>query len=63
MQSQKIATYFFLLCNHANIMSNVHTLKDIKNRGHRLGSTYEQELKKKLKSAINFNSEIIEVAG
>ncbi|UZO28438.1 uncharacterized protein OCT59_021960 [Rhizophagus irregularis] len=39
-------------------MSNVHTLKDIKDRGHRLGSTYEQELEKKLKIAIDFNSEI-----
>ncbi|CAB4399804.1 unnamed protein product [Rhizophagus irregularis] len=39
-------------------MSNVHTLKDIKNRGHRLGSAYEQKLEKKLRTAINFNSEI-----
>ena len=39
-------------------MSNVYTLKDIKNRGHRLGSIYEQELKKKLKSITEFNSEI-----
>src|SRR4051794_19711825 len=39
-------------------MSNVYTLKDIKNRGHRLGSAYEQELEKKLKTAIDFNSEI-----
>ncbi|RGB24774.1 hypothetical protein C1646_772608 [Rhizophagus diaphanus] len=41
-------------------MSNVHTLKDIKNRGHRLGSTYKQELKKKIRTAIDFNSEIID---
>src|SRR6266496_5081095 len=41
-------------------MSNVHTLKDIKNRGYWLGSAYEQELKKKLRTAINFNSEIID---
>jgi hypothetical protein len=41
-------------------MSNVHTLKDIKNGGHRLGSTYEQELEKKLRSAIDFNFEIID---
>ncbi|PKB93678.1 hypothetical protein RhiirA5_440626 [Rhizophagus irregularis] len=41
-------------------MSNVYTLKDIKNRGHWLGSAYEQELKKKLKTAIDFNSEIID---
>src|ERR1043166_6366101 len=40
-------------------MSNVHTLNDIKDRGHRLDSTYEQELKKKLRTAIDFNSEII----
>src|SRR5438034_7459976 len=39
-------------------MSNVHILKDIKDRGHRLGSTYEQELEKKLRTAIDFNSEI-----
>src|ERR1044072_1546997 len=41
-------------------MSNVHTLNDIKDRGHRLGSTYEQELEKKLRTAIDFNSEIID---
>ncbi|CAB4375227.1 unnamed protein product [Rhizophagus irregularis] len=41
-------------------MSNVHTLKDIKDGGHRLGSTYEQELKKKLRSTIDYNSEIID---
>ena len=40
-------------------MSNVHTLKDIKNRGHRLGSAYEQELENKLRTAIDFNSKII----
>jgi hypothetical protein len=39
-------------------MSNVYTLKDIKNRGHWLGSAYEQELEKKLRTAIDFNSEI-----
>src|SRR5206468_2546006 len=47
-------------------MSNVHTLNDIKDReggsykkpGHRLGSVYEQELKKKIKSVTEFNSEI-----
>ncbi|RGB40471.1 hypothetical protein C1646_753315 [Rhizophagus diaphanus] len=39
-------------------MSNVYTLKDIKDRGHRLGSTYEQELKKKIRSVIKFNFEI-----
>src|SRR5215213_3810346 len=49
---------FFLLCNHANIMSNVHTLNDIKNRGHQLSSVYEQELEKKLRSVTEFNSEI-----
>ena len=39
-------------------MPNVYTLKDIKDGGHRLGSTYEQELEKKLRSTIDFNSEI-----
>src|SRR6185437_11116315 len=39
-------------------MSNMYTLKDIKNRGHRLGSAYEQELEKKLRSVTEFNSEI-----
>ncbi len=41
-------------------MSNVHTLKDIKNKRHQLGSAYEQELEKKLRIAIDFNSEIID---
>ncbi len=47
-------------------MSNVHTLKDIKDNGspkgtgHRLGSAYEQELEKKIRTAIDFNSEIID---
>src|SRR2546421_10309499 len=50
--------HFFLIYNHANIMSNVHTLNDIKNRGHRLGSIYEQELEKKIRFVIEFNSEI-----
>ena len=54
------AHFFFLPYNHAKIMSNVHTLKDIKDRGHQLGSTYEQELEKKLKTAIDYNSEIID---
>ncbi|CAG8853191.1 43239_t:CDS:1, partial [Gigaspora margarita] len=39
-------------------MSNVHTLKDIKDRGHRLGSVYEQELEKKISSTIEFNFKI-----
>ncbi len=52
--------FFFLLYNHVKIMSNVHTLKDIKNKGYRLGSAYEQELEKKLRTAIDFNSEIID---
>src|SRR4051794_1690011 len=58
--------FFFLIYNHANIMSNVHTLNDIKDReggsykktGHQLGSAYEQELEKKLRSVTEFNSEI-----
>src|SRR6266498_2958474 len=41
-------------------MSNVYTLKDIKDRGHRMGSINEQEFKKKLITAIDFNSEIID---
>ena len=41
-------------------MSNVYTLKDIKDKGYQLGSIYEQELEKKLRTAINFNSEIID---
>jgi len=41
-------------------MSNVHTLKNIKDRGYRLGSTYEQELEKKLRTTIDFNFEIID---
>src|SRR5581483_2537536 len=44
--------------NHVKIMSNVYILKDIKNRGHRLGSAYEQELEKNLRTTIDFNSEI-----
>src|SRR5581483_9210582 len=47
-------------------MSNVHTLNDIKDRegdsykkpDHRLGSAYEQELEKKIRSITEFNSEI-----
>ena len=29
-------------------MTNVYTLKDINNKGHRLSSAYEQELEKKI---------------
>ncbi|CAB4377330.1 unnamed protein product [Rhizophagus irregularis] len=47
-------------------MSNVHTLNDIKDSegssykkpGQRLGSAYEQELEKKIRSVTEFNSEI-----
>ena len=57
---------FFLIYNYANIMSNIYTLNDIKDKkggsykksGHRLDSAYEQELKKKLSSVIKFNFEI-----
>ncbi len=57
---------FFLIYNYANIMSNIYTLNDIKDKkggsykksGHRLDSAYEQELKKKLRSITEFNSEI-----
>src|SRR6266542_2040328 len=58
--------FFFLICNYAKIMSNVPTLKDIKDNGspkgtgHRLSSSYEQELEKKIRTAIDFNSEIID---
>src|SRR2546429_6581071 len=41
-------------------MFNVYTLKNIKDRRYQLGSTYEQELRKKLRTAIDFNSEIID---
>ncbi|UZO01699.1 uncharacterized protein OCT59_020210 [Rhizophagus irregularis] len=44
-------------------MSNVYTLKDIKDRGHRLGSVYEQELEKKIRSVTEFNSEINDLSG
>ena len=64
--SEIYSCIFFLIYNHANIMSNVHTLNDIKDReggfykkpGHRLGSAYEQELEKKIRSVTEFNSEI-----
>ncbi len=57
---------FFLIYNHTNIMFNVQTLNDIKDRegdsykkpDHWLSSAYEQELKKKLRSITKFNSEI-----
>jgi len=39
-------------------MFNVYTLKDINKRGYWLGSAYEQELEKKIRSIIEFNSEI-----
>jgi len=38
----------------------MHTLKDIKDREHQLGNTYEQKLEKKLRTAIDFNSKIID---
>src|SRR2546429_9037127 len=41
-------------------MFNVYTLKNIKDRRYQLGSTYEQELKKKLRTTIDFNSKIID---
>src|SRR6266542_3389497 len=64
--SEIYSCIFFLIYNHANIMSNVHTLNDIKDReggsykksNHRLGSAYEQELEKKLRSVTEFNFEI-----
>ncbi len=51
---------FFLPYNYAKIIFNVHTLKDIKNKGYQLGSAYEQEFEKKLRTAIDFNSKIID---
>jgi len=36
----------------------MYILNDIKNRGYRLGSAYEQKLKKKLRSITEFNFEI-----
>ncbi|CAB5200420.1 unnamed protein product [Rhizophagus irregularis] len=39
-------------------MTNVYTLKDINNKGHRLGSAYEQELKKKLYTTLSSKAEI-----
>ncbi|RIB15352.1 hypothetical protein C2G38_2192591 [Gigaspora rosea] len=38
-------------------MSNVHTLKDIKNRGHRFGIIRESELENALHSSIKFASD------
>ena len=55
---------FFSLYNHANIMFNMYILKNIKDRknlfrsGYWLNNVYEQELEKKIKSIIKFNSEI-----
>jgi len=68
----KIYSYiFFLIYNHANIMSNVHTLKDIEDRGavegllgkqippgHQLGSIRELELEKALRGSIKTASDI-----
>ncbi|GBC37219.2 hypothetical protein GLOIN_2v1877727 [Rhizophagus irregularis DAOM 181602=DAOM 197198] len=39
-------------------MTNVYTLKDINNKGHRLGSAYEQELEKKLYATLSSKAEI-----
>ena len=39
-------------------MTNVYTLKDINNKGHRLGSAYEQELEKKLYTTLSSKAEI-----
>ena len=39
-------------------MFNVYTLKNIKDRRYQLGSTYEQELKEKLYSALKSKAEI-----
>ncbi|PKB97261.1 hypothetical protein RhiirA5_433452 [Rhizophagus irregularis] len=39
-------------------MTNVYTLKDINNKGHRLGNAYEQELEKKLYTTLSSKAEI-----
>src|SRR6266496_3558534 len=39
-------------------MTNVYTLKDINNKGHRLGSAYKQELEKKLYTTLSSKAEI-----
>ncbi|GES94727.1 hypothetical protein GLOIN_2v1877727 [Rhizophagus clarus] len=39
-------------------MTNVYTLKDINNKGHQLGSAYEQELEKKLYTTLSSKAEI-----
>jgi chromosome segregation ATPase len=39
-------------------MTNVYTLKDINNKGHRLGSAYEQEFEKKLYTTLSSKAEI-----
>src|SRR3954463_590551 len=39
-------------------MTNVYTLKDINNKGHRLGSAYEKELEKKLYTTLSSKVEI-----
>ncbi len=56
--SEIYSCIFFLIYKHVNIMSNMYILNDIKNRGYRLGSAYEQKLKKKLRSITEFNFEI-----
>ena len=64
--SEIYSCIFFLIYIYANIMTNVYTLNDIKDReggsyrkpGNRLGSAYEQELEKKNKILTDFNSEI-----
>src|SRR5438270_4008975 len=39
-------------------MTNVYTLKDINNKGHRLSSAYEQELEKKLYTTLSSKAKI-----
>ena len=39
-------------------MSNMHILKDIKNKGYRLGNAYEQKFEKKIRSITEFNFKI-----
>jgi hypothetical protein len=39
-------------------MTNMYTLKDINNKGHRLGSAYEKELEKKLYTTLSSKAKI-----
>ncbi|CAB5303243.1 unnamed protein product [Rhizophagus irregularis] len=55
-----IACFFNILATKLKkkAITNVYTLKEINNKGHRLGSAYEQELKKKLYTTLSSKAEI-----